>query len=45
MEKALQLCRQKQRLVKEIAAAVGYEDPLYFSRAFRRYFGRSPTEA
>jgi AraC-like DNA-binding protein len=44
MEEALQLCRQKQHLVKEIAAAVGYEDPLYFSRAFRRYFGRSPSE-
>jgi len=44
MEEALKLCRQKKRLVKEIAAAVGYDDPLYFSRAFRRYFGRSPTE-
>lgn len=43
MEEAIKLCRQKQRLVKEIAAAVGYADPLYFSRAFRRYFGRSPT--
>jgi len=45
MEEALKLCRQKQHLVKEIAATVGYEDPLYFSRAFRRYFGRSPTGA
>jgi len=44
MEEALKLCRQKQRLIKEIAAAVGYDDPLYFSRAFHRYFGKRPTE-
>ncbi len=28
--------------VKQIAAQVGYEDPLYFSRVFRRYTGCSP---
>lgn len=29
--------------VKEIAAQVGYADPLYFSRAFRRRYGRPPS--
>ena len=28
----------------EIAAIVGYEDPLYFSRVFRKIKGMSPTE-
>lgn len=30
--------------VKEVAARVGYVDPLYFSKAFRRKFGRPPSE-
>ncbi|WP_308252766.1 helix-turn-helix domain-containing protein [Pseudonocardia sp. ICBG601] len=31
--------------VTEVAAAVGYDGPSSFSRAFRRAFGRSPSEA
>ena len=30
--------------VKEISYHVGFHDPLYFSRLFRRQFGVSPTE-
>ncbi len=30
--------------VKEIARAVGYHDPLYFSRAFHKTFGRTPSQ-
>lgn len=30
--------------VREIAAAVGYTDPLYFSRHFRRLHGQNPTQ-
>ena len=30
--------------VKEISDAVGFEDPLYFSRLFRKRTGMSPTE-
>lgn len=29
--------------IGEIAAAVGYSDPLYFSKAFKRVFGISPS--
>jgi YesN/AraC family two-component response regulator len=29
--------------IKQIAFAVGYEDPLYFSRLFRRETGQAPT--
>jgi len=30
--------------VKEVAARLGYEDPLYFSRVFRTVNDRTPTE-
>ena len=30
--------------VSEVATAVGFTDPLYFSRAFHRFAGVSPTE-
>jgi two-component system, response regulator YesN len=29
--------------IKQVAAAVGYDDPLYFSRLFKRETGSSPT--
>ena len=30
--------------VKEVSAAVGFQDPLYFSRLFARQYGHSPSE-
>ena len=30
--------------IQSVAAMVGYEDPLYFSRAFKRKYGTSPSE-
>ncbi len=30
--------------ISEIAASVGYTDPLYFSRAFKKKYGVSPTQ-
>ena len=29
--------------IKSVAEAVGYSDPLYFSKAFRKYYGFSPS--
>jgi AraC-like DNA-binding protein len=29
--------------IKQVASAVGYEDPLYFSRLFKRETGLAPT--
>jgi AraC-like DNA-binding protein len=36
------LLAPESRSVTEIALRVGYTDPAYFSRTFRRYTGRSP---
>ena len=43
MERARFLLTQTDMAVQDAAAAVGYDDPLAFSRAFRRYSGKSPS--
>ena len=30
--------------VKDVAAAVGYSDPYYFSRLYKKQFGYAPSE-
>lgn len=42
MTEAMRLLRFTGATVGEVAHAVGYDDPLYFSRAFKRYAGRAP---
>ncbi len=44
MEKAVYFMETTSLSVSEAARSVGYTDPLYFSRAFKRYFGVCPTE-
>ncbi|RRB04679.1 hybrid sensor histidine kinase/response regulator transcription factor [Larkinella rosea] len=44
LKKAEILLKQKKASVSEIAFAVGFGDPRYFSRAFRAQFGVTPTE-
>jgi len=44
MQRACQLLDLTQMSIKAIAAAVGYEDPLYFSRVFRKVNQRSPGQ-
>ena len=43
MEKATSLLIQTDLGVTDIARSVGYDDPLLFSRMFRRVEGQSPT--
>ncbi|WP_231930466.1 helix-turn-helix domain-containing protein [Friedmanniella luteola] len=43
MQAARQLLELTSRPVAEVARAVGYDDPLYFSTRFRRHTGCSPT--
>jgi len=42
--KASQLLTQSTMKIQQIAAQVGYEDPLYFSRTFSRLVGCSPRQ-
>jgi AraC-like DNA-binding protein len=43
MEMAQQMLRGTSLSVSRIAALVGYDDPLYFSRVFRRIVGHCPS--
>lgn len=44
LKKAALLLEQRQLNVSEIAYEVGYSDRKYFSKEFKRLFGKSPTE-
>lgn len=43
MRRAAQLLPNDTLTIKEVAGRVGYSDPLYFSKLFKKYFGRSPS--
>ena len=43
-ERALKMVRQNSRTITDIAFLLGYSDPSHFSRAFRRWTGRTPKE-
>ncbi len=45
MQRAIELMRESSLPIARIAALVGYRDPLYFSRAFKRVTGMSPMQA
>ena len=42
--KAVQLIAEKRYSFKEIANMVGYNDPSYFSKVFKKITGKSPRE-
>jgi AraC-like DNA-binding protein len=44
LQRACQLLRHSSLSIGTVALSVGFEDPYYFSRAFRREMGVSPTE-
>lgn len=44
IKKAKELLRDNSISIKEICFSVGYNDPNYFSKVFKKYEGRSPTE-
>lgn len=44
MARAARLLQSNQLSINEIAASVGFADPNYFAKAFRRAFDVSPTE-
>lgn len=44
MERAKQLLKEGKKSIKEISIEVGYADQNYFSRAFKKYYNKSPKE-
>ncbi|MBS1668363.1 MAG: response regulator [Bacteroidetes bacterium] len=44
MKKAAELLKQKNLVVYEVAYMVGYSDRKYFSKEFKKYFGKTPSE-
>ncbi|MGL5260431.1 MAG: response regulator [Lachnospiraceae bacterium] len=44
IEKAKELLDNSQYSMKEICSMVGYQDPNYFSRSFKKNVGMTPTE-
>lgn len=44
LKKAAGLIRQKQHTVYEVAYMVGYNDRKYFSREFKKQYGKTPTD-
>ncbi len=44
MQRAAEMLDSTTRPLKEVAADVGFSDPLYFSRVFHRVYKRSPIE-
>ena len=43
LQKAMDLMQQRSHNVTEAALAVGYDDPFYFSRLFRKHMGIAPS--
>lgn len=44
LKKAAQLLQQHKMTIYEVAYAVGYDDRKYFSKEFKKQFGKTPTE-
>jgi AraC-like DNA-binding protein len=44
MQQACRLLQETPLNVKEVAAVLGYDDPFYFSRAFKSVHGVAPTD-
>lgn len=44
MEKAKELLKEKNMIVKDVAYALGFEEQSYFNRMFNKYFGINPKD-
>lgn len=43
IEKSILLLKENKMSISKIANSIGYDDPLYFSRLFKKHIGLSPT--
>jgi AraC-like DNA-binding protein len=44
LQKAAELIRAKADTLSQISYMVGFNDPSYFAKRFRKKFGKSPSE-
>jgi AraC-like DNA-binding protein len=44
LNQACSLLRDRSLTIAEVAGSVGYKDPLYFSRVFKKHKGTTPTQ-
>jgi len=44
LQRAADLLRQNVGTIAEVAYRVGFNDPIYFNRMFKKQFGKTPTE-
>ena len=44
LKKAVAIMRNKNQTISEVAFESGFNDPKYFSRIFKKFYGVSPTE-
>lgn len=44
METAMALLQDERMMVYEVADRLGYKDPSYFARVFKKFTGKNPTE-
>jgi signal transduction histidine kinase/ligand-binding sensor domain-containing protein/DNA-binding response OmpR family regulator len=42
MNRAMDLLKSGEHAINEVAYLIGFEDPKYFSTAFKKFFGKSP---
>jgi YesN/AraC family two-component response regulator len=45
MKRAQELLTLGNYSIKQVAASVGYEDALYFSRLYKKHFGYTPSQS
>ena len=44
LSKAKELLENSKLSIKEISEAIGYKDPYYFSKLYKKYYGISPSK-
>ncbi|RYG01493.1 MAG: AraC family transcriptional regulator, partial [Chitinophagaceae bacterium] len=44
MEEAATMLKTNDKNISEVAYAVGFSDPAYFTKVFKKYFGQSPKK-
>jgi two-component system response regulator YesN len=44
MEKALYLLKHTNKKIYEITTVLGYQNPQYFSKMFKKHYGMTPNE-